>query len=747
MPKTKISLGIALVLTLSLLGMAACSEEAPPAATTRAPQALVAATPPPTPTEAPPPTATPAPQPTATTLPTPTATPAPTPTSTPRPTPTPTPTPEFIAVPFQTPTPAPRTANTILEFPWLADGLTEDESLAVRHLQIILQEFPGPAETLLGFSWLADGITEDEMHTLYNLREILRKDPATAETLLGASWLSDGVTMTERQTLWGLRNLYDLYRSRLSALTTKPWFKDGLNDEESMLISDLVNIARRSEADFWAIIDMPFLKTLEPADALAVNSLSRLSGCSDVQTVFSLECSDNGPDGARVSNKFRQAMSHPTISDGIDDEEARIVATLYSARLYHPDIFDSLLDPDTVTLEERTIDLPHTGETQLTIIRIRPGAERTMDLLERAVRTVERFATMPFPVRHVIYLSENTLTGGASNSWTNLTTQHRNDTTEVSEAQTLHVFGHEAAHWYWNNRWSRHWVEDGLGAFIQSFLRRQVEVGPNESVVPVWPTHNPPCPYLANIAELDQELDRLDLGVISNCSDSFGERLFQDLWRSLGESVLRQGLANLYSISRSGSPVGDCEFRKYDRAGVCQVKVAFKAAAPAEADAVVDKVIGRWYDGSEPYDLSHVDTSQPNPKLPGGLEITRAYISLDRDRPKATETDRFSASQIREKVHLHLHFSSPSGQQAQRLPLTFVEYFEDGFAYRIRDRTYTFSDGLGQTSRSTSVGAGPGYTWVVRGDVETPTWAPGRHWVSVYHGEQKVAEVEFHVTP
>ena len=185
-------------------------------------------------------------------------------------------------------------------------------------------------------------------------------------------------------------------------------------------------------------------------------------------------------------------MAHPTISD----EDATIVATLHKVSFYSPDIFDPLLDPDTVTLEERTIDLPHTGETQLTIIRIRPGVERTMDLLERAVRTVEGFMATPLPVRHVIFLPENTVAGGASNAWTNMTGIHEwFDTDERPEVDPLHVFAHETAHWYWSHTWNRHWVAEGLATFFQSLARRQANVGPGEPVVPIWPPHLPPLPY------------------------------------------------------------------------------------------------------------------------------------------------------------------------------------------------------------------------------------------------------------
>ena len=637
-------------------------------------------------------------------------------------------------------------AETLLGFPWLADGVTEDEAWGVHHLRTISLRDTAVAETLLGFPWLADGVTRDERNAIYYFWRILRKDPAMAETLSGSSWFSDGVTSTERQTLGGLRNLYDLDRGSLSALTEKPWFKDGLSSEEFMsdefmLAGDLGDIAGRSEAHFLAIIGMPFLETFEPADALAARSLRRLACC-----------------GEGVSKEFRWLMAHPSISDGISNEEAKVVATLHGARSFYTDLFDPLLDPNTVALEERTIDLPHTGETQLTIIRIRPGAERTMDLLESAARTVEGFATMPFPVKHIIFLAENTHTRryGASHHGTNMSGWHdKYDTDEYPEVDVLHVLAHETSHYYWNRDWNRHWVEDGLGAFFQSFVMRQESVGPGVPVVPVWPPKMAPCPYMSSIAERDKELDMPGIRVISDCSDSLGERLFQDLWRSLGDSVFRQGLGNLYLTARSGAPVVECKFRKYDKAGICEVAAAFKAAAPAEADAIVDQVIGRWYDNSEPYDLSHVDTSPPNPKLPGGVEITQAYISLDRDRRQETRTDSFSASEIRERVVLTLHFSLPTGWQTQKLPFTFVTYYEDGFAYRNNDKTYTFYAGRSHASLAFNVGDTPGRTWIpvihssqgAQPGPETPTWAEGRHWVQVYHEGQKVAEVEFQVTP
>ena len=621
-------------------------------------------------------------------------------------------------------------AVALLNFPWLADGITEEEMGAVESLRGILREDSAVAETLLRFPWVADGVNEEERLAVRALRDLLREDPAMAKTVLESTWFSEGVTSTKRQTVQGLSRLYRIDRSSLSALTTKPWFKDGLSAEEFRLVGDLGHIANRSETDAFAIIGMPFLETFELADAMAVRSLRRLACCSD-------------------SKEFRRVMAHPTISDGISDDEAKIVATLHSAQFFRIDIFDPLLDPDTVTLEERTIDLPHTGEMQLTIVRIRPGAERTMDLLERAVRLLEGFVEMPFPIKHVIFLAENTSANAVYIDFSSMSGEHEQFDTEeeYTETDAVHVLVHEASHHYWNREWTLHWIEDGLGAFFQSLVRRQAIIGPGETVVPIWPPHNPPCPITSNIAELER-LHREE-GIKTDCSDASGERLFQDLWRNLGDSVFRQGLANLYVTARSGAPDGGCAFAK---AGMCKLEFAFKAAASAGSASIVDKVLDRWFYNSEPYDYSHLDTSPPNPKLPGGVEVTRAYISLDRDRPEETRTDSFSARELwDERVFLSLHFSFPEVQQAQEIPLTVVEYFEDGFPYRVRDGTHTLYPGRTQGSRTYHVGAGSGYTWIVRASVgkmeAPPPWAEGRYWVSVYHGEQKVAEVEFEVTP
>ena len=70
------------------------------------------------------------------------------------------------------------------------------------------------------------------------------------------------------------------------------------------------------------------------------------------------------------------------------------------------------------------------------------------------------------------------------------------------------------------------------------------------------------------------------------------------------------------------------------------------------------------------------------------------------------------------------------------VPLQIVEYYEDGFAFNGWDAELTAEAGYIGGTEWFSVGASP-----------SNRWAPGRYWVYVYADGQKVAEVQYEVTP
>ena len=110
----------------------------------------------------------------------PTTTPTPTPEPTVAPTATPTPTPTAVPTPTLAPTPIP--ASSLVNIPWVQDGLTDIEEEAVRYLLEIQRRHPSMAEDVLSALWLANGINESEEFFLCTLASV--DETATAQAIL-----------------------------------------------------------------------------------------------------------------------------------------------------------------------------------------------------------------------------------------------------------------------------------------------------------------------------------------------------------------------------------------------------------------------------------------------------------------------------------------------------------------------------------------------------------------------------------
>ena len=142
-----------------------------------------------------------------------------------------------------------------------------------------------------------------------------------------------------------------LCRSWRAKIGDLPWVEDGIDRGEFNAVRGLILLVDTGHTA--RVLEEPWV--VEGRNYPALESL-RFLAANDPETLDKI-------------------MSHPTISDGVTDQEAKILATLHRV---DPDLLGKLLDPEQVTLEERTITLPLAGETELTIIRTRPGVDRTM---------------------------------------------------------------------------------------------------------------------------------------------------------------------------------------------------------------------------------------------------------------------------------------------------------------------------------------------------------------------------------
>ena len=376
MPSTRVCSMVLCVVVLSFATVA-CTSPEPSVSAPATPAEAVAATPtetpaptatlpPPTPTytpvptDTPPPTDTPAP--TFTPRPEPTATPAgtPRPTYTPRPASTPTPIPTFA--PRPTSTPAITSAIKGLENgAWLADN---ERALASQ---------------IANLPWVADGLAAGETEPAQRLVDLALWFPEVFAIAIKQEWLGDDVNGNEAIALASMRWLAYYGHELPTAISRMSWFGDGITAHEATVIQNLYwlvwdendMVAQENIRTAAGILAMPFMHSIDGADALAVRSLR------------SLEYDDAGT--------YLTVMAHPKIEDGITDEEAKMVALLGGTYSYRPESGDVLLRGSGVYWEERTIKLPMSGDVSLAVVRIRDQSTASMDYLEHSVRIIEDF--------------------------------------------------------------------------------------------------------------------------------------------------------------------------------------------------------------------------------------------------------------------------------------------------------------------------------------------------------------------
>ena len=460
----------------------------------------------------------------------------------------------------------------------MADGVDDAERTAAESLIACARWYPDVFSALLQKPWVGDDITASETTAILRLRWTAKYSPEIGQDILRKPWIQDDVTSAEATLIeylyWSGRNIPELAGEILG----ESWVLDEISSDEATVIQNLYWIARPEDETFQqqvveaaiGILDMPFLESVESADALAMKSLQRLEN-------------NNTTD-------FLGIMSHPTISDGISDEEAKIVVLLGGTYTYRPESVDFLLRGTGVYLEERVIELPHSGEVLLTIIRIRDQITPSMDFLEHSVRTIDEFMGEPLPTNYIAYFFDDAVLAdaGGQHFGTHITSKLIYDVENGhSWKHTPSHIAHEVGHYYFTGS-NRRWIDEGAADLLSS-VSEYARIG-----TPVDVTSNP-CASAKTISEIE----RLAYGGESiedwkayRCNYPLGERLFVDLYDSLGEETFRQGFRNLYLKSLRDDATDDCEGTDL---GICHLVAAFKADVSAEVAAQVDEIVGRWY--------------------------------------------------------------------------------------------------------------------------------------------------------
>ena len=367
-----------------------------------------------------------------------------------------------------------------------------------------------------------------------------------------------------------------------------PWIEDGI--EELRELTAARGLILLADAGYLArLIDEPWV--VEGRNYQALGALQLIK--------------HNHPE------TLDKIMSHPTIIDGVTDQEAKILATLTTAAnpvgyfLEDTDLLDKLLDPEQVLLEERTITLPLAGETDITIIRTRPGADRTMDFMEHSVRNIEEFMGLPFPRRQVVYLFVDA-PGGGINLDTHV--QIRASEQVTSGESMFNLIAHETSHYYWKGLPT--WLSEGAATFMESVVADTLHRPPDTG----------PCLLASTIAEFETLKSDPTSFDYYDCEYSLGTNLLYELYQNMDDTTFRLAFRRLYLHTAFDVSDGECEDFGTT---ICHVREAFTAYVPEETRSVVEEVITRRYGRTDLPDANiRGVVAGPDGRSPGRVALT-----------------------------------------------------------------------------------------------------------------------------
>ena len=137
----------------------------------------------------------------------------------------------------------PQLAHIIAAYPWLADGLTDNEANGLDQIGGLLIELAQTdqelAHTIAAYPWLSDGLTEDGWQAaataLYRIREMAQADPQLAHIIAAYPWLADGLTDNEANGLDQIGGLLielaQTDQELAHIIAAYPWLADGLTED------------------------------------------------------------------------------------------------------------------------------------------------------------------------------------------------------------------------------------------------------------------------------------------------------------------------------------------------------------------------------------------------------------------------------------------------------------------------------------------------------------------------------------
>ena len=390
-------------------------------------------------------------------------------------------------------------------------------------------------------------------------------------------------------------------------LLHKSWIRDGVTWNElkftDYFISPLVRTDPHAEPpDEWtmiyeALLDMPFLDTLEGFEDTLIRHLPLHETAEDVRT--------NTTQTAGGTQYALRALDAFTQRGGITDEHA--LTTMFSpARKVgvEADGFVDNLDRNrqNFVIDKHTISQARSGQLPLYIVydRGQPIIPNLAATTQRVLHEVVEFMGVRFPRDYlVIYVRPAYTPRYGQHAYTH-TRINQNHIPAAESANMRRILAHLLAHYYWQG--NTRWIVEGAATVFEYGLGYRGPSWPPEAEA----TERPPgsvieCPF-DSVVEID-----LDGVYVSNCRHVLGAHMFLDLYTNLDRASFHNGFARLFELRSGflgihcyiGNEIGDipCVPWKPWPEEVDLMTEAFTSDATPEAAAIAKAIIDRWHYG------------------------------------------------------------------------------------------------------------------------------------------------------
>lgn len=554
---------------------------------------------------------TPTPEPTSISNLKPTPTPIPRSASSPLLEPMPTSTPEFTptATPERSPAlplgdtqastevsvqcPSPEVTDRIGTLPWVASTSSEAaDSEVISGLCLAAMDMPESFDALMGSQWIrqtgegvgiavsavvdrASGLSSRTKNAFF---EVLRSPLLSEASTADVAWFA-----TDREGLWVELThrlpWHVLTQGRLWQLLWYSPVRDTVTDRQLAAVA-LLHMAHEDLDLARAIGAFPWFQNgLDYSDQSTMFGLWNLF--SQSAEVFS----------AVADQQWLQV-------DHLGPDVAAIVTDLdiINRQSYGPRHEETLLSLLEMPFLEDTEQLDALALKSLALIAQESEGQYLHEILShptlrRGITALEEFMGVPYPVPYTFILvadATSNLGGGGGRGFVTIDPGHEED-------RPLIV--HEAAHTYWNQ--FPRWIAEGGASFMEVMLEK-VEFGPER------------CELVDNLSQFDaywleqtrsiQESEPIDT---ASCEYILGRGLLLDLYTNLGDEAFRESFRKLWLAFQRRDYDDACwdetEISWNDAAmerGICYVRNAFVAEAPANSAATAEPIIEKWYNGT-----------------------------------------------------------------------------------------------------------------------------------------------------